>query len=105
MKALYRRYRPQTLGEVVGQKQITDVLARSIKEDKVAHAYLFIGPRGTGKTSVARILAHEVNGFKYELDHRVLTEKDLYGLSNELTGDSGEIFVHRGAVLVVQTND
>lgn len=46
-----------------------------------------------------------LNGFKYELDHRVLTEKDLYGLSNELTGDSGEIFVHRGAVLVVQTND
>ena len=46
-----------------------------------------------------------VNGFKYELDHRVLNERDLYGLSNELTGSTGEIYVHRGSVLVVQTND
>lgn len=46
-----------------------------------------------------------LNGFKYQLDHRVLNEKDLYGLSNELTGESGEIFVHRGSVLVVQTSD
>ncbi|MBR2677471.1 MAG: thiamine diphosphokinase [Solobacterium sp.] len=46
-----------------------------------------------------------LNGFKYQLDHRVLNEKDLYGLSNELTGETGEIYVHRGSVLVVQTND
>lgn len=46
-----------------------------------------------------------VNGFKYELDHRVFTEKDLYGLSNEILGDCGEIYVHRGSVLTVQTND
>ena len=46
-----------------------------------------------------------VNGFKYELDHRVITEKDLYGLSNEITGETGEIYVHRGSVLTVQTND
>ena len=82
MKALYRRYRPQTLGEVVGQKQITDVLARSIKEDKVAHAYLFIGPRGTGKTSVARILAHEVNGFKYELEDDYVDIIEIDAASN-----------------------
>ncbi len=82
MKALYRRYRPQTLGEVVGQKQITDVLARSIKEGKVAHAYLFIGPRGTGKTSVARILAHEVNGFKYELEDDYVDIIEIDAASN-----------------------
>ena len=46
-----------------------------------------------------------VNGFKYELDHRVITEKDLYGLSNEIVGETGEIYVHRGNVLTVQTND
>ncbi len=46
-----------------------------------------------------------VNGFKYELDHRIITEKDLYGLSNEIIGETGEIYVHRGSVLTVQTND
>ncbi len=46
-----------------------------------------------------------VNGFKYELDHRVLNEKDLYGLSNEVVGETGEIYVHRGKVLIAQTND
>ena len=46
-----------------------------------------------------------LNGFRYELDHRILRETDLYGLSNELLGERGEIYVHRGDVLVVQTND
>ena len=46
-----------------------------------------------------------VNGFKYELDHRIFTEKDLYGLSNEIIGETGEIYVHRGSVLIAQTND
>ncbi|MBQ9328328.1 MAG: thiamine diphosphokinase [Solobacterium sp.] len=46
-----------------------------------------------------------LNGFRYELDHRVLTEKDLYGLSNEIIGETGEIYVHRGSILTVQTND
>ena len=46
-----------------------------------------------------------LNGFKYELDHRVITERDLYGLSNEILGKTGEIYVHRGSVLTVQTND
>ena len=82
MKALYRRYRPKTLGEVVGQKQITDVLERSIKEGKVAHAYLFIGPRGTGKTSVARILAHEVNDFPYELEDDYVDIIEIDAASN-----------------------
>lgn len=46
-----------------------------------------------------------LNGFKYELDHRVFTERDLYGLSNELIGETGEIYVHRGNLLVIQTHD
>src|SRR3989344_5923475 len=54
---LYRAYRPATFDEVRGQSQVTDVLEKSIKNKKIAHAYLFAGGRGTGKTSVARILA------------------------------------------------
>jgi DNA polymerase-3 subunit gamma/tau len=82
MKALYRRYRPRSLSEVVGQTQITDVLSNAIKSGKLSHAYLFIGPRGTGKTSVARILAHEINGFKYELEDDYLDIIEIDAASN-----------------------
>ena len=82
MKALYRRYRPRSLDEVVGQPQITDILSHSIKNGKISHAYLFIGPRGTGKTSVARILAHEINGFKYELEDDYLDIIEIDAASN-----------------------
>jgi DNA polymerase-3 subunit gamma/tau len=82
MKALYRRYRPKTLSEVVGQEQITDVLSNSLKNGRISHAYLFIGPRGTGKTSVARILAHEINGFKYELEDNYLDIIEIDAASN-----------------------
>lgn len=64
-KAFYRKYRSKSLSEVVGQSHITDILARSLKEGKIAHAYLFTGPRGVGKTSIARILAHEINKLPY----------------------------------------
>ncbi len=60
-RALYRRYRPTTFSEVVGQQHVTETLAREITEGKVAHAYLFAGPRGTGKTTTARILAKSLN--------------------------------------------
>ena len=60
-QALYRRYRPQTFDEVIGQAHVTTTLAREVVEGKVAHAYLFTGPRGTGKTSTARILAKALN--------------------------------------------
>ena len=67
-EVLYRQYRPQTFKEVKGQGQVTDVLAKAIKNKKISHAYLFSGSRGTGKTSVARILAHELG----------VSAKDLY---------------------------
>ena len=59
--ALYRRYRPKRFGEVQGQEHIVSVLRRETAEDAPAHAYLFTGPRGTGKTSTARILAMALN--------------------------------------------
>jgi len=64
-KALYRKYRSKSLDEVIGQKHITDILSRAISVGRVSHAYLLTGPRGVGKTSVARILAHEINKLPY----------------------------------------
>lgn len=60
-QALYRKWRPQSFDEVVGQKHITDTLKNQIKNGRLSHAYLFIGTRGTGKTTCARILAKAVN--------------------------------------------
>lgn len=61
---LYRKYRPQTLEEIVGQAHVKKALTNAIELNKVAHAYLFTGPRGTGKTSTARILAKSLNCVK-----------------------------------------
>ncbi len=60
-QALYRKYRPQTFDEVVGQSHVTTTLSREVADGHVAHAYLFAGPRGTGKTTTARILAKTLN--------------------------------------------
>ncbi|MDP2648807.1 MAG: AAA family ATPase, partial [bacterium] len=65
---LYRRYRPASFGEVRGQGHVTETLEKAIKNKKTAHAYLFSGGRGTGKTTVARILARELG----------VSESDLY---------------------------
>ena len=67
-QTLYRAHRPSKFDDVKGQPQVTDVLKAAIKNKKIAHAYLFCGTRGTGKTSVARILARELG----------VTDKDLY---------------------------
>lgn len=60
-QALYRQWRPQTFSDVVGQKHVSTTLQRALEQGRLAHAYLFSGPRGTGKTSMARILAKAVN--------------------------------------------
>jgi len=60
-QVFYRKWRPQTLAEVVGQEQVTQTLINALKSGRVSHAYLFYGPRGTGKTSTGRILAKAVN--------------------------------------------
>ena len=82
MKSLYRRYRPVSLEDVVGQEQVTKPLIGALKSGKVGHAYLFVGPRGCGKTSVARILAHEINGFKYEIEDDYVDIIEIDGASN-----------------------
>ena len=60
-QALYRKYRPQTFSDVVGQEHITETLKNELANGKMVHAYLFTGTRGTGKTSCAKILANAVN--------------------------------------------
>ena len=77
-RALYREYRPTSFNEVVGQDPITTTLQNAIKKGNISHAYLFTGPRGVGKTSVARILAHEINGLDYDeqVNHLDIIEID-----------------------------
>ena len=59
--SLYRRHRPQSFAEVVGQEHIVRTLSNAVEKDRVHHAYLFVGSRGTGKTSLAKILARSLN--------------------------------------------
>ena len=80
--ALYRKYRSKTLGEIVGQDHVTQVLSRAIKAGRISHAYLLTGPRGVGKTSVARILAHEINHLPYTEDSGHLDIIEIDAASN-----------------------
>ena len=67
-KALYRKYRPLKLADVVGQDDTIRQLQTQLTNQKISHSYLFVGARGCGKTSVARIFAHEINHFDYQLE-------------------------------------
>ncbi len=86
-QALYRKYRSKSLDEIVGQEHITTTLANAIKQGKINHAYLFTGPRGTGKTSIARILAHEINKLPYQDDSTHLDIVEIDAASNRRIDD------------------
>lgn len=81
-QALYRKYRPRSFSETVGQNAITQTLKQALKSGRISHAYLFAGPKGVGKTSVARILAHEVNQLPYEHDNTHLDIIEIDAASN-----------------------
>lgn len=68
-KALYRTYRPASFDEIAGQEHITRTFRNALKNNKIAHAYLFSGPRGTGKTSIAKIIAKAVNCEQAPIDN------------------------------------
>lgn len=86
-QALYRKYRSRTLDEVLGQEHVTSVLKRALEKGKIAHAYLLTGPRGVGKTSVARILAHEINSLPYDEDSTHLDIIEIDAASNNGVDD------------------
>jgi DNA polymerase-3 subunit gamma/tau len=90
-ETLYRAYRPSDWDEVRGQPQVTDTLQKAIKNKKVAHAYLFTGGRGTGKTSVARILARALG----------VSDKDLYEIDAASQTSVDDIRELREAVTVM----
>ncbi|MDB5187333.1 MAG: dnaX [Candidatus Saccharibacteria bacterium] len=81
-KALYRKYRSKSLDEVIGQSHVTDILRRSLDQGRIAHAYLLTGPRGVGKTSIARILAYEINKLPYDEDATNLDIIEIDAASN-----------------------
>ena len=85
--ALYRKYRSKSLDEIVGQSHITDILRRAIKSGNIAHAYLLTGPKGVGKTSIARILAHEINKLPYTDESTHLDIIEIDAASNNSVED------------------
>jgi DNA polymerase III subunit gamma/tau len=81
-KALYRTYRSKKLSEIIGQEHITTALDHALKKGTICHAYLFTGPKGIGKTSIARILAHEINSLPYSEDRPHLDIIEIDAASN-----------------------
>jgi len=81
-QALYRKYRSRSLEELVGQEHVTQTLANALQEGRISHAYLLTGPRGSGKTSIARILAHAINDLPYEGDNTHLDIIEIDAASN-----------------------
>lgn len=90
-KALYRIYRPASFDEVSGQKHITQTLRNALKNNRVAHAYLFSGPRGTGKTSIAKILAKAINCVEAPTDNPCNKCENCIGITDNTISDVIEI--------------
>src|SRR4051812_20748142 len=96
---LARRYRSQDFDEVVGQKPIADTLENAIKANRVAHAYLFVGTRGVGKTTMARLFAKALNGGKPEIDEAIMQGRDtdvieIDGASNNSVDDARDLIAN-----------
>src|SRR4051812_45610918 len=96
---LARRYRSQEFAEVVGQQPIADTLANAIKSNRVAHAYLFVGTRGVGKTTMARLFAKALNGGSPEVDDAIMNGRDtdvieIDGASNNKVEDARELIAN-----------
>jgi len=81
-QALYRKYRPRGFDSAIAQDHIVKTLQNAIKSGRISHAYLFTGPRGVGKTSIARILAHEINQLPYDDDSMHLDIIEIDAASN-----------------------
>ena len=90
-QALYRQYRSKSFDELVGQEHITDLLAEAVRRGAISHAYLFTGPKGVGKTSVARILAHAINDLPYKDDSIHLDIIEIDAASNRRIDDIREL--------------
>ena len=90
-QALYRKYRSRSLSEIVGQDHITQTLKQALKQGRISHAYLFTGPRGVGKTSIARILAHEINNIEYGDDSASLDIIEIDAASNRRIDEIREL--------------
>lgn len=81
-KALYRKYRGLNFDEILGQSHVTEPLKRAVKDGRISHAYLLTGPKGVGKTSVARILAHVINDLPYERESNHIDIIEIDAASN-----------------------
>src|SRR4051812_3117932 len=90
-QALYRKHRPKKLSEIIGQEHITDTLTNALKQGRISHAYLFTGPKGVGKTSIARILAHEINDLPYEDDSQHIDIIEIDAASNRRIDEIREL--------------
>ncbi len=89
--ALYRKYRSLSLDDVVGQDHIVDILERSLSSDNIHHAYLLTGPKGVGKTSVARIIAHKINNLEYSHESQHIDIIEIDAASNRRIDEMREL--------------